>query len=315
MHPDVFVGDTALWWLEDRKAETPLFLQIGFPGPHPPYDPTARHLELYRDADIPVPDVSDAEIAAQPRGQAELRRNMIERNMDAIVWKEHPPAEELLRLRRYYAANVTMIDEKVGQILEVLERRGYLENALVIFTSDHGDALGDHGHIQKWTMYDTVVRVPLLLWAPGRVDAGQKVDDLVQLMDIAPTVLDAAGVPVPDTFEARSLTPYLRGRPETPVRDVVHAELARDHIQTGSEYILMRRDQRYKLVWYLGEDEGELYDLETDPGEVRNLWHDPAQRARRDTMVDAAKDWSIRGLLETRRPPAAAAPRLPTLNR
>jgi hypothetical protein len=76
-------------------------------------------------------------------------------------------------------------------------------------------------------------------------------------------------------------------------------------VEVASEYILMRRDQRYKLVWYLGEDETELYDLEDDPGEV--------QRARRDAMVDAAKDWSIRGLLETRRPPAAAAPQLPTL--
>ena len=103
---------------------------------------------------------------------------------------------DLLRLRRHYAANVSMIDEQVGRILAALDARGYLDNALVIFTSDHADALGEHGHIQKWTMYDCSVRVPLIIWSRNRLGCKRN-DSLVQLMDIAPTVLKYFGVAIP----------------------------------------------------------------------------------------------------------------------
>lgn len=97
MHPDNFIGDHAVWWLEERRSAVPLFLQIGFPGPHPPYDPTPRFLDLYRDVDIPVPAVSAEEIAAQPRSQARLRQNMIEHNYDSVAWQDQPSSEGLLR--------------------------------------------------------------------------------------------------------------------------------------------------------------------------------------------------------------------------
>ena len=295
LHPDFFIGDTASWWLEDRKAEAPLFLQIGFPGPHPPYDPLPAYLDAYGDADIPVPSVDAAELAAQPPMHAALRKNMIEYNVDSIAWRENPSPADLLRLRRHYAANVTMIDEKVGQIMAVLERRGYLDDAIVIFTSDHADALGDHGHIQKWTMYDCVTRVPLIIWAPGRAPAGRVHDGLVQLMDIAPTILDYAGIAAPDRWEAVSLLPTLEPS-GVPVRDVVWSELGRDHIQPWSEYFVMRRDRDWKLVWYLGEEAGEMYDLRADPGETRNLWTDPAQRERRDALSRDVLEWSVAGM-------------------
>src|SRR6185437_3752377 len=135
---------------------------------------------------------------------------MIDFNFDSVAWRENVTREDLLRLRRHYAANVTMIDEKIGEILDLLKVRGYLENAIVIFTSDHGDALGDHGHIQKWTMYEGSVKVPLIIWSKSMV--GQRMNDsLVQLMDIAPTVLEAAGITPPASFEAKSLWPILKG--------------------------------------------------------------------------------------------------------
>ncbi|CAM9462043.1 unnamed protein product, partial [Phaeothamnion confervicola] len=252
LHSDNFIGDHVLWWLEERKATNPLFLQIGFPGPHPPYDPTAAHLKRYENADIPVPDFTAEEEARQPRAQRELRSNMIRNNFDSIAWQHRPSREDLLRVRRHYAANVTMIDEKLGEIMQTLERRGYLDNAIVIFTSDHADALGDHGHIQKWTMYDTVERVPLLMWSPKHIRAGLRNDSLVQLMDVAPTILEAAGVPVPENWESTSLWPVLKGDAHK-VRDAAYAELARDHIQTAAEYIVMQRDSDWKLAYYLGE--------------------------------------------------------------
>jgi arylsulfatase len=306
MHPDVFVGDTANWWIESRKSESPLFLQIGFPGPHPPYDPIESYLDQYVDADIPTPKIS-RDHRGQPSAQAKLRQNMIDFNFDSVAWRENITPDDLLRLRRHYAANVTMIDEKVGQILDRLDKRGYLENAIVIFASDHGDALGDHGHIQKWTMYDGVTRVPLII--SGRnVPRGVKTDALVQLMDLAPTILDYAGVKSPTNWEATSLKPVLDGTQNG--RDIVYAELGRDHIQNASEYIVMRRDKRWKLVWYLGEDEGELYDLENDANEESNLWNSDEHRPLRERLVSETKDWSISGMLkakeETLRKPQTA---------
>ena len=303
MHPDNFVGDHAIWWLEERKSTSPLFLQIGFPGPHPPYDPTPGHLARYASVDIPVPRVGREEIDRQPRAQRLLRDNMIRSNFDSVAWQELPSEADLLRLRRHYAANVSMIDEKVEQILKTLERKGYLDNAIVVFTSDHADALGDHGHIQKWTMYDCVTRVPLLLWSPRSVRAGAKHEALVQLMDVAPTLLESAGVPLPAGWEARSLSPILEGR-EATIRDAVYSELARDHIQTGAEYIVMRRDRDWKLVYYLGEPLGELYDLQADPGEIRNLWDAPEHQDRRERAVREVLEWSMRSTIRSRLPPS-----------
>lgn len=303
MHSDMFIGDHAIWWLEERKAANPLFLQIGFPGPHPPYDPVPRHLAQYAEADIPPPVGLDADYERQPRAQAQLRDNMIRDNYDSVAWQRRPKQADVLRMRRHYAANVSMIDEKVGQIMETLQRKGYLDNAIVVFTSDHGDALGDYGHSQKWTMYDCVEKVPLLIWAPGRVPAGGRSDALVQLMDVAPMLLEAASVPVPGNFEARSLWPVLDGSNET-VRDVVYAELARDHIQTGAEYIIMRRDREWKLVYYLGELDGELYHLAADPRELCNLWNSAQHQEVRERLVREVLEWSVRSTLQSRTPPS-----------
>lgn len=295
MHPDFFVGDMATWWIEDRKTEAPLFLQIGFPGPHPPYDPVARYLEAYRDVEMPAAQA--VAMSDLPVAQQKLLKNMIDFNFDSVAWKEGLRAEEVQKIRRHYAANVTMIDEKIGQILGALERKGYLDDAIIIFTSDHGDALGDYGHIQKWTMYDSVTRVPLIVCGKGIVQ-GRKSETLVQLMDIAPTVLDWAGVATPERWEARSFVPTLATG--APHRDVVFAELAKDHIQTGADFIVMRRDAAWKAVWYMGMEDGELYDLNADPNETRNLWASAAHRTLRDGLVEEIKQWLIRSMLESR---------------
>jgi arylsulfatase A-like enzyme len=117
-------------------------------------------------------------------------------------------------------------------------------------------------------------------------------------MDVAPTILDYAGVNIPANWEAKSLKPILERSQSG--RDVVYAELGRDHIQNASEYIVMRRDKRWKLVWYLGEDEGELYDLENDAGEENNLWNSDRDRTLREQLVSETKDWSIRGMLKAK---------------
>ena len=304
MHPDNFVGNTARWWLEERKAETPFFLQVGFPGPHPPYDPTESYLSIYENVDMPINMPTEQELALQPQMHRNLRQSMVDFNIDSVAWREDISKEDLLKLRRYYAANVSMIDNSIGEIMGTLEQRGYLDDTIVIFCSDHADALGEHGHIQKWTMYDCVTRVPLVFWSPNRVLSDNECSDLVQLMDIAPTILDFANIEIPNNWEAKSLVPMVQKGEwnDGPIRQYVYAELGRDHIQSASELAIMRRDHEWKIVVYPGEDDGELYDLVKDPNERKNLWRDPSYRQWIDQATTEVLTWATLGNFRANRP-------------
>lgn len=299
MHPDFFVGDMATWWINSHPKEEPLFLQVGFPGPHPPYDPVARYAEPYMERELPLPKVTEKEIAQQPPPLKALRSQHMEVDHDAVVHLSEPSREQLHRQRAYYLANVTMIDEKIGQILKALEDNGYLENSVVIFASDHGDSLNDHGHSQKWTMYDEVTRVPAIVWAPGRFEGGRQIGGLTQLMDLGPTVLELAGVPVPEAMEANSLLPALRGE-EWEERRYVFAEHGRDAILQETDFMTMVRDQQWKLVHFVDEPSGQLFDLRNDPEEVNNLWEDPNHEEKKRELLAMIRDWRIRSDLQTR---------------
>jgi arylsulfatase len=145
-----------------------------------------------------------------------------------------------------------------------------------------------------------------VLWSKGRIPGGRLRDDLVQLIDIAPTILEAANLSVPPDFEARSLWGALENRAGYLPRDTVYSEVARDHVQTGAELIIMRRCRDWKLVLYLDDEEGEFYDLKADPDENHNLWHQPEIRDRRDKMVVETLRWSVGGSLKAHRRPTRA---------
>ena len=202
-----------------------------------------------------------------------------------------PSRTQLQRLRAYYAANVSMIDKQVGQIMETLEAQGYLENSIVIFTSDHGDCLGDHGQIQKWTMYDIITRVPAIFWAPERFPAGRRVSELCQWMDIGPTVLELAGLRPAQEMQAVSLLPALRGE-DWRGREYIFAEHPADGNYEGP-YQTMIRSERYKLVHFAGQDYGLLFDLEADPGEVDNRWDDDALAEVKRGLLAALLNWRL----------------------
>jgi arylsulfatase A-like enzyme len=290
MHPDNFVAGLAKLWLE-RYPETgePFFLQIGFPGPHPPYDPTDRFIEMYADRDVPLPHDTPEDLAAQPAPMKELRQDHLDIDHDGIVFLEDPTPEQQRRQRRYYLANVSMIDEQIGELLGALEARGVLDNTVVVFTSDHGDCLGDHGLVQKWNMYEPSVRVPAIVWGPG-VAADRKLSGLVEHMDLGPTVLELAGLQPPDWMEAHSLAPALRGD-EWSGRDHAFSEHARDVILTGTELMTMVRDDRYKLVEFIDSDEGQLFDLVADPDEEHTLWDAPEAQAVKAQLLGVISRW------------------------
>ena len=189
--------------------------------------------------------------------------------------------EDLARMKRHYYANITTMDEKLGEVLAALEERGWLEESLLIFCSDHGELLGAHDLAYKWLMYDPVVHVPLIVRYPG---AAGRVDDLVSLMDLGPTIMEAAGVEIPDYCEGRSLGPYLRGE-EMEGREFVFAE---------DNYLVMMRNKDWKLVYYIGQEEGELYDLGQDPDELFNLWSDPQAAQDKAKLLAELLAWMTR---------------------
>ena len=292
------MGDFAKWWLSTKPIDKPLFMQIGFPGPHPPYDPVPRHLEAYEDRELELQPVTKEDLESQPPPFKVMRQHNVEVDHDSVVHQIYPTEEQRLRQRRHYLANVTMIDEKVGELLELMGERGYLENAVVIFTSDHGDCLTDHGHSQKWTMYDQIMRVPMLVWAPERFTGGRKVDGLIQNMDIGMTILELAGATIPKTIEAESVLAALRGE-EWSGREYLYAEQTKDGIYTEGPFMTMVRNRNWKLVHFLDAPFGQLFDLQNDPDEMQNLWDDPAGRKAKAELLTELREWHIRSQVHT----------------
>lgn len=299
LHADAFVGSVAAHWLDTYPGDEPFFLQVGFPGPHPPYDAPARLLDLYADTDLPAVNRDEAELAAMPPQVRSVRREHLEHDHDSIVHLEHPTPEQQRRQRVHYYANVTLIDEQVGELVAALERRGVLENTVIVFTSDHGDALGDHGLSQKWTMYEPAVHVPAIVHAPGRLRSGVEVSDLISHVDLGATILDLAGVEQQPGVAARSLLPVLLGQ-EWTGRDVVFAEQARDGIQKDSEMMTMAFDGRWKLVSFSDADDGQLFDVVADPQERHDRWDDPAAAGERSRLLARIADWRREVLFTSR---------------
>jgi len=218
MQSDNFVGGFAKWWLETYPVDQPLFMQIGFPGPHPPYDPTPRWLARYENKHLPIREFGLEEIDAQPRPLRDLRRHMLDVDHDSVVHLSKPTRAQRQFQRACYLANVSMIDEQVGSIISALESVDLLDDTVIVFASDHGDSLGDHGHSQKWSMYEETVRVPAIVWmgdrarvelGAGDFQQGKRVESLVSLFDLGPTMLELAGVNPPGDMEAVSLTPLI----------------------------------------------------------------------------------------------------------
>lgn len=288
LHADNFVPNLACMWLDRYKGEEPFFLQIGIPGPHPPYDPTQDYLDIYVGKnDLPEPIRYDFD--TQPGPLRALRDHHLSQDHDAIVHLPDPTADQMRRQRAHYYANVSMIDTQVGHIIDSLERRGVLDDTIIVFTSDHGDCINDHGHSQKWNMFEATVHVPAVVWGKG-IPKGRQ-SSLVSLFDWGPTILEWAGVAVPEWMEAQSLGPLLEGT--GPQRDIVFAEHADDAILTGTSFMTMVRRGAWKLVHFVDSPEGQLFNLEDDPEERTNHWDDPDHAALKADLVAEILGWRI----------------------
>ena len=193
-----------------------------------------------------------------------------------------------------YYAMVELIDKQVGRMVAALEETGQLENTIVIFMSDHGEMLGDHGLFLKGPhFYDEAVRVPLIISWKDRFAADLRADCLMELIDITPTLLEAAEIDVPKTIQGRSLMPILLSQREAGHhRDYVFSEYYNAWTHKHS-YGSMLRTREEKIVVYHGTDQGELYDLKNDPDEFENLWNSPEHTKGKLRLMKACFDASV----------------------
>jgi len=272
LHPTCWMGDRAVEFLQGYGRPEPFFLKVSFARPHSPYDAPERFLKLYETAAIPKAVVGHwAERHAQ-RGKS----------LPKDTWQGDLGEEQVRRSRQGYYGSVTFIDEQVGRILEVLEKRGWLENTLIVFTSDHGDMLGDHHLWRKTYAYEGSARIPMLVRWPGNLlDAkrGQVLPQPVELRDVLPTFLDAAGVSLaPTRFDGRSLLELIRGRANgwREFIDIEHSPC-----YAPENYSNALADGRWKYIFHACSGEQQLFDLEKDPGELRDLASEAAHQETR----------------------------------
>lgn len=276
----------------------PFFLHASFFKPHAPHTVPEPFDAMYADVEIPLPTrVTRAEIERLPLPLQRLilrGRPQYEMDRARLQW-----------IWRSYYAGISMVDREVGLILEELERTGKADNTIIVLSSDHGDQLLEHGFEGKNAFFESSVRIPFFITWPNKI-AAARYNQLVETVDLVPTLLDLAGLPVPANVQGRSLAPLLTGSGYTP-REVVFSENIIPEVITGGALDMpytpgkgvagirhpdckMARTRDWKFNYYPGHD-GELYDLANDPGETRNLYRDRPVIVRE--MKDRLLDWMI----------------------
>jgi arylsulfatase A-like enzyme len=244
---------------------------------------------MYDDARIPMPSVTDEERGGIPDELFETERFDATDTKISTIRAQRATPERIRRMRKHYYANVTLIDEMVGAIMNTLEEKQLLDNTIVIFTSDHGDHLFDHGLYYKGELYDTVVNIPLLIRAPSLYTPGTVVDSVVSQMDVAQYILDCAGARRDDR-EGISLRPVIEnGAVHT--RRYAFAEEGATVLRRSPPVMSMIRSSEYKLIHYSGSDAGQLFDLRCDRAERSNRWEHDTYRAVRSSLTSDMLDW------------------------
>jgi arylsulfatase A-like enzyme len=281
LHIDSFIGERAVRWIE-QQGESPFFCWVSFNSPHDPYDPPAELAGMYHGAPVPEAIGSAAELPDKPAYQ---RRILDVYNDNLLYCSDYRRLSKsvIRRIREYYLATVTLVDRQIGRILAALEDRGLADSTLIVFSSDHGDHLGDHGLPFKETFYESALMVPMIVRGPG-VAAGRRCGAQVNWLDLHATFLSLAGIEVPDHVQGRDIG-ALFADPE----NLTDAQDGREdpYYRIGFSELLgasMVRTDRYKLV-ACDDGDGELYDLEERPLEVHNHFRDPAFREIKEELL------------------------------
>ena len=302
------ITDVALDYLKNRDRGKPFFLMYHHKAPHRNWQPGPKYLTLYDDVTMPEPDNLFDDWSG--RGTAAHEQKMtVANDLNSRDLKLEPPpgltaqqlktwneaydpknktfeeanleGDDLIRWKyqRYikdYCRSIASVDENVGRVLDYLDESGLADNTIVIYTSDQGFYLGDHGWFDKRFMYEESLRMPLVVRWPGHVKPGLVSDELVLNLDFAETFLDAAGESIPDDMQGRSIRPILEGK--TP-HDWRRSTYYRYYEFPGGHSVRKHygvRTPRHKLIFFHELDEWELFDLQKDPREMKSVYDDPA---------------------------------------
>ena len=261
LHATYWTAETAVNFLKSYSGKTPFFLKVSFVRPHSPWDPPSRLLREYEDADLPPAAVGNG-WAARWAKRDSPRYDISHGDLGA--------AQVRLSRQGYYAS-VTFVDEQIGRVLETLDSRGWLENTLILYTSDHGDMTGDHHLWRKCQPYEPSAGIPMLLrWPKGLSSAarGQVLDQPVELRDVLPTFLAAAGASAPKPLDGRSLMELVNGRIHQ-WREYI--DLEHDLCYGKENHWSALTDGKIKYVFHALDGQEQLFDLEHDPHELNDL--------------------------------------------
>ncbi len=253
----------------------------------------ARHMYLHYDLQVPPTEVEATDLKGPNRSYKPLLGRMTPEQRSAwdaayeprnAAFREaNPVGNDLVRWKyqRYiknYLRCIQSVDDNVGRVLDYLEENGLAENTIVIYSSDQGFYLGEHGWYDKRFMYEPSLRMPFIARWPGVTKPGSRDTHLVQNLDFAETFLDIAGAQAPDEMQGESIVPLLRGEDPEGWRDSIYYEYFEVGIHAVEPHYGVRTD-RHKLMHFHRIDEWELYDIETDPDEVHNLYGQPGMEA------------------------------------
>ncbi len=314
LYPTAWIAQqTCAMLAEFAQEKAPFFLQCSFPDPHHPFTPPGRYWDLYRPDDMALPATFDAEGVDAPPALAWLREQrranpQFKPGYGAFACTPQE-AREALALNH---GSLACIDDAVGRVMAQLHALGLADDTVVLFTADHGELLGRRGLMFKGGLHDdALTRVPFIWRDPAQVtrreaglarpatragadgaaasgSTGRVVNALAQTTDIAATVLARAGLSPANGMHGRSLLPVINGEAEA-VREALLVEEESQRADFGMDRrVRMRtlRDHRHRLTFYDGQPGGELYDLQADPMELRNLWNDPGAKALRGEMME-----------------------------
>ena len=278
------ITDLSLEFLKQRDGDRPFLLMCHHKAPHRRWEPDKKHMDLYEGVEIPEPETFNDDY--RTRSDAARQQAMtIEKHLTEKDVKGKSPenlkGQELKKWKyqRYikdYLRCIASVDDNVGRLLDYLDESGLSQNTIVIYTSDQGFYLGDHGWYDKRFMYEHSLRMPLLVRYPNTVRAGTVNTDIVLNLDFAETFLDYGGAPIPQDMQGRSLCPLMEGRTPSDWRTSMYYHYYEfPAVHSVKRHYGIRTD-RYKLIhFYHDIDEWELFDLKEDPLELHNVYDDP----------------------------------------
>ena len=293
LYPTTYVGNKTVEYLRDYKAsgcDQPFFLQCSFTDPHHPFTPPGEYFDLYKPEDVRLPASFYQPLEDATPQVRHVRELLLQGKRDIDVGFAYAVTEaEARQAIALTYGMIALVDETIGRVLACLDELGLSENTVVVFTSDHGDFMGDHQLLLKGPLhYRGVVNVPFIWKDPQAGNAGKVCDRLACSIDFVPTVLDRAGLQPFHGVQGHSLLGQIAGE-----GSVVHASVL---IEEENQRNLFGRDAPPRARTLITDDcrvsiydessWGEMYDLERDPHEMKNLWDDPAYASRKSAMLE-----------------------------